>query len=249
MVVVREWGETFYAPPSARQGERIILDGSEAHHLVRVLRKRIGDRVGVMDGEGNYYICDVESVEEHVALRIERHLPQRGETHAPVILLQAILKEPAMDEVVDRATQMGVISVVWVPTTHIVGNLTDAKLARHQRIARAAAKQCGRSRIPTIEKAESLLEAIERFRNRRVAHVAHPLDLPGSLVSMESSAVTAIVDGGVLLVGPEGGLTKEETELAQRNRFAWLSLGNRRLRSATAATVGLAILLRELGEF
>jgi 16S rRNA (uracil1498-N3)-methyltransferase len=92
MVAVREWGETFYAPPSALQGDRIVLEGSEAHHLVHVLRKRVGDRVGVMDGEGHYYICDVEKTEGQVALRVVRHLPKRGETRAPVTLLQAILK-------------------------------------------------------------------------------------------------------------------------------------------------------------
>ncbi len=249
MVAVREWGETFYAPPSALQSDRIVLEGSEAHHLVRVLRKRVGDRVGVMDGEGHYYICDIENTDGEVALRVVRHLPERGETRAPVTLLQAILKEPAMDDVVDRATQMGVTAIVWVPTEHVVGSLTDAKLSRHRRIARSAAKQCGRSRVPTIEKAASLLEAVERFRNRRATYVAHPLDSPSSFVSVENTHETGIVDGGVLLVGPEGGLTEEENALALRNRFSSLSLGNRRLRSGTAATVGLAILLRELGEF
>lgn len=249
MTAVREWGETFYAPPEAIHGEQVILDGDEAHHLVRVLRKHLGDRVGVMDGKGNYYICDVEAVEGTVTLKVVRHLPQRGETHYPIVLLQAILKEPAMDDVVDKATQMGVASIVWVPSTNTVGNLTETKLARHERIARAAAKQCGRSRIPIIEKAGSFTQVVEKYRNWRVTHVAHPIDSPSSLVAVDYSREGEMVDGGTLLVGPEGGLTKEETTLAQRNRFTWLSLGNRRLRSPTAATVGLAILLRELGEF
>jgi 16S rRNA (uracil1498-N3)-methyltransferase len=249
VVAIHEWSETFYAPPSSRQGDRILLEGNEAHHLARVLRKRMGDRIGVMDGEGNYYICDVESVEEAVTLRVVRHLPNRGETHRPVALLQAILKEPAMDDVVDKATQMGVTSIVWVPSTHVVGNLSEAKLERHLRIARAAAKQCGRSRIPKIEKASAFEEAVVRFRNWRVAHVAHPLDSPSNFVSVDYSGKGEMIDGGVLLVGPEGGFTPEETTVAQRYRFAPLSLGNRRLRSGTAATVGLAILLRELGEF
>ena len=249
VVAAREWGETFYAPPEALRDEQVLLGGDEAHHLVRVLRKRVGEQVGVMDGKGNYYICRIENTEGPVTLHVERHLPRRGETRSPVVLLQAILKEPAMDDVVDRATQMGVSSIVWVPTAHAVGNLTEAKLARHQRIARAAAKQCGRSVIPTVERVDSFQQVLKQFRNRRVMYVAHPLDSPSTFVSNETGSKEELVDGGVLLVGPEGGLSQEETTLAQRSRFAWLSLGNRRLRSPTAATVGLAILLRQLGEF
>jgi 16S rRNA (uracil1498-N3)-methyltransferase len=249
MVDIREWGETFYAPASARQDDRILLEGDEAHHLVRVLRKHPGDRVGVMDGEGNYYICDVENLEGSVSLRIARHLPNRGESQKPVVLLQAILKEPAMDDVVDKATQMGVSSISWIPSTHVVGNLTGPKLERHGRIARAAAKQCGRSRIPKIEQAASFEGAIEKFHNWRIAYVAHPLDSPSHFDPTHYTKETDMIDGGVLLVGPEGGLTAEEAAFAQQHHFAPLSLGNRRLRSGTAATVGLAILLRELGEF
>jgi 16S rRNA (uracil1498-N3)-methyltransferase len=249
VVAIHEWGETFYAPPSSRQGDRIRLEGNEAHHLVRVLRKRVGDRIGVMDGKGNYYICEIESIEEFVILHIVHSLPDRGETHRPVVLLQAILKEPAMDDVVDKATQMGVTSIVWVPSTHVVGNLSETKLERHSRIARAAAKQCGRSRIPTIQKTSTFEEAAVGFRNWRVTHVAHPLDSPSDFVAVDYGEKGEMVDGGVLLVGPEGGFTPEESAIAQRYRFAPLSLGNRRLRSGTAATVGLAILLRELGEF
>jgi len=248
-MVTRQWGETFYAPSSARENDRIVLSGDEAHHLVRVLRKRIGDRVGVMDGEGNYYICEVEVLDDPVTLRVVRHLPNRGESQRPVVLLQAILKEPAMDDVVDKGTQMGVSSVLWIPSTHVVGHLTPTKLERHVRIARSAAKQCGRSRLPKIEQAKSFQEAIERFHNWRVAYVAHPLDSPSHFVSARFSREKEMIDGGVLLVGPEGGLTAEETAFAQQHHFASLSLGNRRLRSGTAATVGLAILLRELGEF
>jgi 16S rRNA (uracil1498-N3)-methyltransferase len=249
MVGIREWGETFYAPASARKDNLIVLEGDEAHHLVRVLRKRTGDRVGVMDGEGNYYICDVENLEGAVSLRIVHHLPNRGEPQKPLVLLQVVLKEPAMDDVVDKATQMGVSSILWIPSIHMVGNLTQTKLERHWRIARAAAKQCGRSRIPKIEQVHGFEEAVERFRTWRIAYVAHPLDSPSHFVPTHYTQESEMIDGGVLLVGPEGGLTAEEAAFAQQHHFAPLSLGNRRLRSGTAATVGLAILLRELGEF
>jgi 16S rRNA (uracil1498-N3)-methyltransferase len=234
-----------FVPPNAVTGNRItITDRDELHHLLRVLRVRIGDAVECLDGVGSSYIGRVERCAKHEAvLRIGERRKGRSWS-VRILLAQALIQPQQFEWVVQKATELGVDELVPLVTQRVVvrppAQRSERKALRWQRIAREAAKQCGRSMIPRIGAPEAFDEfagTLQRF----------PLSLIPTLAegTVPLRAVLEDVptpDALALLIGPEGDFTPAEVELARRHGARPVSLGPLTLKSETAAVAVLAIL-------
>lgn len=214
--------------PSLRPGDlHVHIAGAELRH-VRTLRLAAGACVRVIDDAGGEHDVVLERVSGREAVgRIVASAHPVRESPLALVLAPALLKGPKMDLVVEKATELGVQRLAPVVTARVVG--LGAHRERWQRIAVAAAKQSGRTRVPEIDAPAPL-----------AVLVAAPW--PGlRLVPWEAEtavrldALPAQATAVVALVGPEGGLAADEVALARAHGFVALTLGPRILRAETAA--------------
>jgi 16S rRNA (uracil1498-N3)-methyltransferase len=241
----------FFVSPEQISSDRIHLGGDAAAQISRVLRLRPGASIAVFDGSGREIEGRLLQVSPQAVLAqpFATHYP-KTEALQPVLLLQALLKGEKMDWVVEKATELGVTRILTFPSARSVPQLrearSDRKVMRWNRIAKEAAEQCGRVRVPEV----NLLDSLESVRSAAgdlclyLADEATANVYPDggqSLFSHPDTIETEERAGGPIgvVVGPEGGWTPEERHYLYERGAVPLSLGPRILRAETAAVVAL----------
>lgn len=240
----------FTIAPERRRGDRVTFDREESHHLARVLRLRAGDTVVAVDGSGRDYTVRLETVSVETTGTIVGVATRQTESPFAITLVQALLKGDKLDAVIRAVTELGVARVAPALTARTVVRLEPARLtarlARWQRVAREAAKQCGRSRLPVID-APRPLEAL----------LAEPADTGMLRLCLWEEARTPMADAldglstpiaATVVVGPEGGLAAEEAEAARRDGWHIAGFGPRLLRTETAGPAVVAALQFRFGD-
>lgn len=212
-------------------GESLSLPVEEARHISKVLRGRSGDAFEVVDGERRLFVAELREGREAVVVE---SLDDRPSWSSEVVLYQAVPKGRHMDLVVEKATELGVASIVPLVTDHGVVRLDDgaAKLQRWHRIAEAAARQSLQRRIPEVSEPVKFAEAVARAGEKGLL-LHNTLDLP----ALEECARADEVN---LFVGPEGGWSAGELRSASEAGMKLAQLGPYRLRSETAGIVAVA---------
>lgn len=251
----------FFVPPEQITPSEVRILGDDAAQIRRVLRLEAGSRIEVFDGSGRQVDAQITGIEASAvtARPLETTFP-RTEVPCPVHLLQALLKGEKMDWVVEKATELGAASIILFPARRSVVQLreerSERKTARWGRIAKEAAEQCGRVRIPEVKLERSLRDALKAGTGGWLfvadEEMAAPLTPASGHSSpfegegkQEKSAEAAGNPGSpetavFVLVGPEGGWTAEERETAREHGAQPISLGPRILRAETAAVVALS---------
>lgn len=236
--------ECLIVDPSDVSGTDLTLRGEEAHHAVRVLRLRVGDRFLATDLVGHVYDAHVLEIREvgrreaEVSAAIDRDLPEFGEPARQVDLMIGYLAQPARWEfLVEKATELGVHAIVPISAERV--ERREFKPDRTERILRAAVKQTKRARMPKLGELSRLSEALEvaaqQGRALILLHESAPLQ--DRLID----AISTVSGPLALIVGPEGGFSDEEVREGIRQGAKVVSLGERRLRAETAAIAALTI--------
>jgi 16S rRNA (uracil1498-N3)-methyltransferase len=221
----------FFSSRLLETGEVLRLSGEDGHHVYKVLRGRIGDRIEAVDSAGRLFVAEL--LGEGGAKVLEER-PVEVDKGA-VTLYQAIPKGRHMDLVVEKATELGVGRIVPLSTERGVVRLCegdDSKVRRWRRVAEAAARQSLRLRVPEIEEVVSFLEAA-----REVGEIGVLLHNGPELPPLEDRVSSSTVG---LFVGPEGGWSESELAVAEESGLSLVSLGPFRLRSETAGMVAVA---------
>lgn len=251
----------FYAPPSAFSPDEksATLGVEETRHLRDVLRLRQNDEIYVFDGAGHEFHCAVEVLaKDSTGLRvIEQVEPARPESPVDLTLALALLKHEKFDLVIQKATELGVKRIVPVDTERAEVRLRDSKdaqkrVTRWRRIALEAAKQSGRARVPEIMAPLTfnslLMSAVEdKERATNVARIMFS-ERGGTSLPEATKDFPERPTEIVALVGPEGGWTDEEIELARAGGWGIVTLGGRTLRAETAAIVVATLLQHRFGD-
>jgi 16S rRNA (uracil1498-N3)-methyltransferase len=256
MVDNRSMTARFYAPAAERAGDVIELPPDEAAHLARVLRLKPGASVRVFNGRGREFDGVVDAVaRNHVRVRIDRvREAAAAEPRVSVTLAQAVLKGDKMDDVIRDAVMMGVTAIQPIVTTRTEVTLAalqrGGRRERWERIAVAAAKQCGRATVPG-----SLAPRPFTDLTSALGHGALPAP---ALMLVEPSASDGAFSLGelagsptleaTLVVGPEGGWTPEELDLGS-TACRLVTLGTRTLRADATPIIALAALFALWGEY
>jgi 16S rRNA (uracil1498-N3)-methyltransferase len=243
----------FHAPTEACQQEQVRLGGAEARHATQVLRLRAGDAATVLDGAGLELRCEITTASRgEVGLRVVERIRHPAPA-ANVTLFQAIPKGGTMEWIVEKATELGATRVVPLLTERTVVHLaqrdTATKQARWERTALEAVKQCGNPWLTVIAAPVALADALAQARGTELALVAslQPGTRPPRACFAEFQSRHGRAPKSVALwVGPEGDFTAAEYALIAQAGAQPVTLGERVLRSETAAIAGLAILLHEL---
>lgn len=229
-------------------GGKARLGGSAAVHLRRVLRARPGDRVVLFNGSGMDFPAEIVAFEGDGALLGIEAPESAGASESPlqVTLIQGVSRGERMDIVLQKATELGVTAIAPVLTERSVVRLDDdqatRRLAHWRGVTIAACEQCGRATLP-------LLEAPVALAQRLAADAAGALRV---MLALDGERpLGAAVQGAArveLLIGPEGGLSARERDLARAQGFVAATLGPRVLRTETAALAALAIVQQVAGD-
>lgn len=236
-----------YVEPPVIAGKRLVVEGSAANHIARVLRLRSGDALTLFDGSGAEFGARIEEFrKEAVVVTVEEHRPLDRESPLPLTLAQGISRGERMDWVIQKATELGASRIVPVFTKRSVVRLdekqAERKLQHWRAIAIAACEQCGRNRIPELAVPVDFFDVLAA-------------DAPGSTRIVLSPAGDLRIDeledvaaGITVLIGPEGGLEDAEQGAAIAAGFQAVRLGPRILRTETAAIAALTIIQHRFGD-
>jgi 16S rRNA (uracil1498-N3)-methyltransferase len=234
----------FYLPQDNIHGKLGQIDGQELEHLRRVLRLGKGDRITVFDDWGwehEAVICRISALKAEIEI-LESRQTQR-ESSLKIILAVGLTKGEKMDFVVEKATELGVRTLLPFVSSYTVPRLDDAKLAsrlaRWRKIALSAAKQSGRGKIPEIME----LRDYHRLTIQTWPETLKLLFWEGETEQtlLQVHATAADVRSVLLIIGPEGGFSRAEAEEAQTQGFKTVKLGPRLLRAETAAIAATSL--------
>ena len=238
-------------------GDIVAFAPDDARKLSTVLRKRSGDRVQVVDSGGVAFGATIDvgarDNRDARAVQVRATLDERldradAETTLRVTVAQAVPKGQKMDLVVEKATELGAHAIVPVRSARVIGHDTSpAKVERWRRIAKSAAQQSGRLRVPDVADVHDWDALLATFAQYDRVFVPWELAEPAPLRDVFELAL-ADARSVLVVIGPEGGFSSDEVDRARAAGASAISLGRRILRTETAALVVLAALLYARGE-
>lgn len=233
--------EYYYTSPENISSDSLVITGDEAKHLTKVLRKKTGEEIYVTDGIGNLYICSIEKIaKESIACSIVSKSAGENEPLLNVSLYQSLLKNPDRFEfAIEKSVELGVKMIQPIVTEHVINKKRD-KHERWQQISLSAMKQSQRVVLPVVHSPVSFEDAVKNCKSdvKLIAHEKeNEFGLRISDFGIDKTKKTAV------FIGPEGGFTDEEINLAVSNGFEILNLGKRKFRSETAAIAALSLIL------
>jgi len=242
----------FTIPPERRDGDRVTFDREESRHLARVLRLAAGDTVVAVDGSGHDYTVRLDRVAAEVTGTIVGvDTTAAADSPFPITLVQGVPKGDKLEAVIRAATELGVARIAPALTARTVVRLdaarAEARGHRWERVAREAAKQCGRSRLPAIEAARPLAEWLAEPADARTLRLCL-WEEDATPLHEALDALAAPPASAVAVVGPEGGLTQEEVASARAHGWRVVGFGPRLLRTETAGPAIVTALQLRYGD-
>ena len=225
-------------------GETTELCGEEFEHAKNVLRLGVGAEVILLDNSGKEYTAVIAVVEKkRMLLNVVREAVGEREADSDVCLLFGYLKNADKNEfIVQKAVELGVKKIGVFSSEFSSAYMNENKLERLNKVAKEAAKQCLRSVAPEVvyyDKLEKALLSAQGYDNKLFA----------CEFATESKADVGALKGSVaIVIGSEGGFSREEEEMANAQGFASVTLGKRILRAETAAVALTSVVMFALGE-
>jgi len=227
---------------------RLIIRGGDAVHIHSSLRMKPGEQVEVCDKNGAAFLCGIESLgKDEVVLSVMKKLPYNNEPAVKVTLYQCLPKGDKLEEVVQKAVELGVHRVVPVLSLRCVSRPDEKaavkKIGRLQKISHSAAEQSGRGIVPEVAPLAWFKQAAEMFERHERGIVFY---------ENGGAPLGKIVDGHErdigIFIGPEGGIDRTEFEELLLGGAKAATLGPRILRTQTAPVAALAVIMHICGE-
>jgi len=216
---------------------RLSLDAQAATHVARVLRMRAGQSLMLFNGQGGEYLAQLECVEKRrVDVFVESFDAVDRESSVKIHLGQALVRGERMDYAIQKAVEIGVSDIHPLNTQFSGVQLSDDRVEsryKHWRqIIISACEQCGRTRLPRLHAVSNLDDWLQQLPAGAQAWILQAGDYQQPQLDPASEQY--------LCVGPEGGFSEQELELAVQSGCHNLSLGRRILRTETAGVVAAA---------
>ena len=242
----------FFIDPSPAKNSLVAIQQSEAHHIKNVLRLKPGDRIKLFDGTGFEYEAVIRKMSaEKVDVEILGRIRATLQSGVKIMVAQAFLKEKKMDDLVRKLCELGVAK--WVPffSQRSIARPDASRLAgrtrRWHRIATEALKQCRRIDLPDIAGPLSFEEVLD---------LSKTCDLNIVFWENESTPLNSAIESNgkhpirkiLLMLGPEGGFTQQEIEMAEHSGFVVAGLGPRILRAETATLAAVTLVQYLFGD-
>ena len=233
----------FYFDPASRSGNRVFLSPEESHHISKVLRLPAGSRVELLDGLGTVFSAVITEVGRQVEAGIEGVVATVTDPGKSLWVGQGILKGDKMDTVIQKCTELGVTRFSAFQSSRCQGKLDPGhnrkKHERWQRVGLAACKQCLRLQTMKIDMPMDygdFLQVDEEGRDLRLLFWEEERDFHLRDITKFNKVQSIAV-----ILGPEGGLSRDEVDFARQVGWQTVSLGERILRAETATLTAVSI--------
>ncbi len=219
-----------------------FIDGDDARHILKSLRMKVGESLTVCDTKGFDYDCVITGCTvDRVDLKIQNKTKNDTEPTVFVTLYLCLTKGDKMDTAVRQAVEMGVSKIVPVLSTNCVsrpdGKQISKKCDRWQKIADEAAGQSGRGILPEVGECVTLKNVAQTVKDIDLCLFFYEIGgTPLSNIGEEIRTVSVII-------GPEGGFTREEAEMLEKNGARVTTLGPRILRAETAPVAAVTAVM------
>ncbi len=220
--------------------ETFAMDTKHIHHIKNVMRAKIDDEFNVVDSTGSVYLVKLTNLES-VTYKVTEKIESEVELPVNITLYSPLLKGDKMDVVIQKSTELGAHEFILYKADRSLVKLNakkeDSRLTRYEKIAREAAEQSRRTKIPEISFTESL-KTIDFSKYDLVLFAYEDNNLTGrSIKDVLSSTKSQTI---AVVFGPEGGFTEQEAEIFKS--YENVALGRRILRAETAPLYALSVI-------
>ncbi|WP_310550285.1 16S rRNA (uracil(1498)-N(3))-methyltransferase [Paenibacillus glufosinatiresistens] len=249
--------QRYFVSPGQFGETEATLTGDDARHIARVMRGKAGDKLIVSDGRSREALAAVEEIgPDFVRVTLLEELPQTQEARLRITVAQSLPKGDKMETVIQKGTEIGAAAFVPFLSERTIVQYDERKegkrLDRWRKIAKEAAEQSHRNRVPEVNAPLSWKELLRTFDRYGAVYLCYEKEqghqlrsaVAPWLRSLEPSAEAS----ALLIVGPEGGFSEEECREAEAAGAVCVGLGRRILRCETAGMVAAACMLYESGE-
>lgn len=245
----------FFVKEEQIEENKVQIIGEDVNHIKNVLRLQIEDNIQVcnIDEEKTYITKILEIQSNEIITEILEECTYTTETNISIHIFQGLPKQEKMEQIIQKATEIGVNDITPVKMERCVVKLDEKsaskKIERWQKIAEVAAKQSKRDKIPTVHSCINLKNIYEIVKNYDIVIVAYEeekkLNIKQALKEVKANGVQKIA----IIVGPEGGISKEEINFLNTLPNAkTVTLGKRILRTETAPLVLVSCIMYEFDE-
>jgi len=240
----------FYCSLPLQAQAEIILPQALSHYAGRVLRLKNGAKITLFNGQGGEFPATLHFQNKQAIATVGNHNPREAELSGSLHLMQALASGDKMDWIIEKAVELGVTEFTPIAGDHSVvqlkGERLEKRLAHWKRIAQAASEQCGRNRIMTIHPLTTLATALtalppHQARKTLFCHPDYGEPLDESLTTQYPPKFLSLV------IGPEGGWSAQELDVAQQHGLSPVQFGTRILRTETAGIALAAASIALLG--
>ena len=230
----------------------IELTGADANHIKNVLRLKIDDEITICTQEQKNYVASICGIDKNkVVCKIEREIEADTETTCHITIFQGLPKADKFEHIIQKCTELGVKEIYPVHMARTIVKLDEksktAKLARWEKIAETASKQCNRNSVLQVHTCIPINNIPEIAKDYNILIVPYEKETKLTLKETLKSTSRGNEKIGVV-IGPEGGFEAQEIELLKQTNAKIVTLGSRILRTETVAPFITAILLYHQNE-
>ncbi|WP_152392134.1 RsmE family RNA methyltransferase [Paenibacillus guangzhouensis] len=249
--------QRYFIAPEQFGEHSVMITGDDAHHISKVMRARVGEKFIVSDGVSQEALVEVTDIEvSGVTAVIVERIELTQEPQLQVTVAQSLPKGDKMETVIQKCTEIGAVRFIPYMSERTIVQYDAKKEAkrveRWGKIAKEAAEQAHRNRVPEVESASTWKQMLGRLASYDLVLFCYEKEEGLQLRDVVQPFVADISrDRAVqvmVMVGPEGGFTVQEMEAAEAAGAKSVGLGRRILRTETAAMVALTCLFYESGE-
>ena len=216
-----------------------LLSNDDSYHIKKVMRMNLGDKIEIVDNE-KVFICELISLDP-VKAKIIKEEEMNNENDKKIILVQSMINETKMDYVLQKGTELGINEFYVFKAKNSVVKENDKsskKIIRWQKIVKEASEQSKRNIIPKVNDIVDISRLCKIEADVKLLLTVNELTKNIKKVLKEIKKYDTLI----IVVGPEGGFTKEEEETLIKNGYISTSLGKRVLRTETAGMVAVSMI-------
>lgn len=221
--------------------KNIIINDDDIFHIKKVMRMKIDDSFEV-NADGDLFICKISSLNPF-EFKIISKIEENHELNGYIRLLYCVPKGEKIDLVIQKSVELGVSEIVLINSTRSIAKITEEnkakKLERFNKIIKEASEQSKRSKLMTLTDVVNFNEIDKYKADLSLIAYENTNNTTKDLYSLLNNASGKTIN---VIVGAEGGLTKEEVETALKCGYKEISLGKRILRSETACLFIISLL-------
>ena len=228
----------------------ITITGEDAHHITHVLRYKVGQFLIVVDGDGKIAKTEIMDITAHtVVVKIIECLEENTEAPIEVTLAQCLPKSDKMDFIVQKAVELGVRTICPLISENCVVKYDNAKKEarqkKWQKVANEAAKQCGRTILPTVESITLLKDLFLKVEPNVEILMCYEGQADSSLKTLLE---TTVASKFLIIIGPEGGFSPAEAQFCKDSGAKVVTMGPRILRTETASLAAVSLVMYQNGD-